>query len=260
MMSRSSRSAGFTLIELLVVISIISLLISILLPALGSARETAIMLQCGAQQRSVGQATHMYMTESSEHYPYYIWGSGLGDSGTVMDKLERYLGGESTYWGHVSFEPGHCPKVYPEALVGSPGQTGTWSWGGYGWNQNLMPYGEAGNFAGRFTGSTSSWAEHRGTPIKEALVDSPSSVAMFVDARRPAWWPLETSGRWLDVTTALAPHFGEFTTLDSYNPVSYEPLGPGLTTATFADGHGGSHRKEDWDSAASTNFDKWKLK
>lgn len=63
---------GFTLIELLVVIAIIALLIGILLPALGAARQSARNLACGARLQQLGVATQLYLSDYDNHPPQVL--------------------------------------------------------------------------------------------------------------------------------------------------------------------------------------------
>ncbi len=69
---RARTRAAFTLVELLTVIAIIALLISLLLPALGRAREVAHQTVCLANQASLMKGIQVYAKDSDGKFPN--WG------------------------------------------------------------------------------------------------------------------------------------------------------------------------------------------
>ncbi|MEM0914651.1 MAG: prepilin-type N-terminal cleavage/methylation domain-containing protein [Planctomycetota bacterium] len=85
------HNQAFTLIELLVVISIIALLIGILLPTLGAARESARNSQCLSQLRQISIASTNYSVDNDGYLVRTAWGVNPDFFDWHNNGLEYYL-------------------------------------------------------------------------------------------------------------------------------------------------------------------------
>jgi prepilin-type N-terminal cleavage/methylation domain-containing protein/prepilin-type processing-associated H-X9-DG protein len=128
---------GFTLVELLVVIGIIALLISILLPALSSARRTAAAAKCLSNLHQVGVAMIMYAQQYNGRMPaseiggqtyyysapplaYQVGGTGLEVLWWQRLQIDKFLPGGAD----ASHGPMVCPSDdHPyQPFAGTTGQ------------------------------------------------------------------------------------------------------------------------------------------
>ena len=89
---RDQRSAAFTLVELLVVISIISVLIGLLLPALASAEKNARTVLCANNEREIGLSFAEYADQWQGNLPnyqeYYAWWVGFGGQRAIIPAFQ----------------------------------------------------------------------------------------------------------------------------------------------------------------------------
>ncbi len=110
---------GFTLIELLVVISIIALLIALLLPALGKAKETSQQIECGTRMRQLLIAVTVYAQDNQgwitpmqmarpggieQSWRSLIWPYIQGEANMVdcpTEQKERYALGDREVIGKI---------------------------------------------------------------------------------------------------------------------------------------------------------------
>ncbi len=83
-----ARLAGFTLIEVLVVISIISILVGLMLPAINAAREAGRRAQCSNHVKQIGLALHQHLDAHRKFPP----GAILLPNYSAVTSLVRSLG------------------------------------------------------------------------------------------------------------------------------------------------------------------------
>ena len=205
---------GFTLIELLVVISIIAIIISLLIPALSSARQTGMSNVCLANLRSLGQGLTMYSTDhqdrlvpgrlpklDNDHWRSLVMG-GWKYRPTFLAIMGSNVGiaafddpmpsrGTVDRFGEPGDQQNYSSKVYVCPAVS------TWTDernGAYGYNYQFL-----GNSRLRDSGDPNSF---KNWPVSVTRIKDPSRTVAVADCMGTAAtyavnerWPYENNAR-----------------------------------------------------------------
>ena len=168
--------AGFTLVELLVVISIISLLMGILMPALSAARDAGRKTVCGLNLHQIAIAFTGWSLDNDD-YIFTMSSSADGaSSGDWFSDLLPYMGGGSDLWKRRMWI---CPAdkdPFPISAGTSPHTEGVTSYalnGYYRAGVGLIPTAKLGPGGG----------------YKVFDVRSPSSVMLMIET---SYWDCVT--------------------------------------------------------------------
>ena len=243
--------AGFTLVELLVVIGIIGVLISILLPVLGSARRQARTLQCASSLRQWGLANSAYLTE------FKGW--------CVPIKTARNSNGDPPLYGTLNYIPwymnAHLRKTLmmpfpPKTRSGGASYTTT-DWVSH-WPLGLLcPEATVAQdlLAGRVTHSYGFNRESIGQPLSLANAFNAGLYVKITKVRRPSEKMQMIDGNWfyLEGSAADTPAdwrtrwdvWGEREPVNNAPPIIVSYRHKQGANVLYYDGHVSWSRKQD---------------
>ena len=220
---------AFTLIELLVVVSIIALLVSILLPALGKARQIAKRTICTSNVHQIGLTMMYYTNDNNDTYMFYNDNAGMSNP-PVTNRLwyEKLISGEYLN----STEILTCPSHKLDDDLPLP---------------QRLSYGMSIAFAFDYAGVLNGQGNYNPRAWKMSDIRFPSEIIVVVDSAN-AHYP-ERGGvvavyAWWKDPLVVPPG-------DAY--VAY-PRDGGWCGTVWADGHGSSVKAPDPDDP-STIYD-----
>lgn len=170
---------AFSLVELLTVIGIISVLMGLLMPTMGKARESARRAMCASNLRQLHVASMAYATDNRGYLPpahYNFITKNLhrwhGTRGTLSQSFD-FSGSPLRKYLQVSAIK-QCPSFEPSA-EGFEGSAG-----GYGYNNRYL--GSSGDSASGSMSILKKEANYLNVPAKISMIASPGQTVMFADA------------------------------------------------------------------------------
>jgi len=182
---------GFTLIELLVVISIISMLVAILMPALAKAREIARRAACLQNHGNIGRAAAIYQSTYHDQWPWVrasaSWSAATGQNRwTAPGPATNYNVSTLLF---LLVREGQGPGIFCCASTSDTPDSNTRSGSAYAWDFSPFREGGAEHVSYSYQGPL-----YDGNAFTGGVTPGSDSALVVLADRTPAYAPGTVGG------------------------------------------------------------------